>query len=364
LSFEPAACDFKRRRGGRQIPCKIQVGVKRLSDRIKQLFGYVLALGCLLWVFHDTHVERLWQSFTRINGWLLAAAIIFDILSYYCQGLRWELLLRPLGKISPLRTTQAIYAGLFTNEIVPLRPGELVRAYLVSRWLPVRFVSVFPSLAVERMFDGIWLVLAIAVAALLVPLPKNLLEAEEILGAVILLAVGFFAYAVLSRARPVGMPASDETPVRNLWHRITRSLARLHEELRRIGTSHYAYMAFGVSVLILAFQIVAFWLVMIACGLSLSLWAGGVVLLIVHIGTAIPNAPSNVGTYQFFTVAGLQFFGIDKTPAAAFSVVVFLVLTIPLWVLGLFAIARSGMTLSFIRNEIGKIMGMVETPAK
>lgn len=97
-----------------------------------------------------------------------------------------------------------------------------------------------------------------------------------------------------------------------------------------------------------------------ACGLQLSFWAGAVVLLIVHIGTAIPNAPSNVGTYQFFTVVGLQLFGIDKTLATGFSVVVFIVLTIPLWVLGLFAIARSGMTLSFIRNEVGKMMNRAE----
>ncbi|MDZ7302206.1 MAG: flippase-like domain-containing protein [candidate division KSB1 bacterium] len=135
-------------------------------------------------------------------------------------------------------------------------------------------------------------------------------------------------------------------------------------ELRDIGTSHYAYIAFSVSVLILVFQIMAFWLVMIACGLPLSLLAGAVILLIVHIGTAIPNAPSNVGTYQFFSVVGLQLFGIDKTPAAGFSVVVFIVLTIPLWVLGLFAIARSGMTLPFIRGEISKMMSRTENSKK
>ncbi len=97
-----------------------------------------------------------------------------------------------------------------------------------------------------------------------------------------------------------------------------------------------------------------------ACGLDLSLWAGAVVLLVVHIGTAIPNAPSNVGTYQFFCVVGLELFGIDKTLATGFSVVVFIVLTIPLWVLGLLAVSRSGMTLSFIRSEIGKIMSKPE----
>lgn len=319
---------------------------------IKQALGYLVALGCLMWVFHDIHLGRLWESFNHLNWWLIALAIFFDIASYYCQGVRWELLLRPQGRISSLRTTQAIYAGLFTNEIVPLRPGELVRAYLVSRWLPAEFVSVIPSMAVERLFDGVWLALAIAVAAFYVPLPKDVLKAEEILGVIMIILIGLFAYLVLGKRKTHDDSDFGWKP----WRAVKKFLRRLSGELRNIGASGPSYISFGVSLLILVFQILAFWLVMRACGLELALLAGAVVLLIVHIGTAIPNAPSNVGTYQFFTVLGLKLFGVDKTLATGFSVVVFIVLTVPLWVLGLLAISRTGMTLATIRGEIGKII--------
>jgi hypothetical protein len=36
----------------------------------------------------------------------------------------------------------------------------------------------------------------------------------------------------------------------------------------------------------------------------------------------IPNAPANVGSYQFFSVLGLTLFGVDKTVAAGFSIAV------------------------------------------
>ena len=103
-------------------------------------------------------------------------------------------------------------------------------------------------------------------------------------------------------------------------------------------------------------QAAAFWLVMTAYGMHLSFWVGAAVLLIVHFGTAIPNAPSNIGTYQFFTVLGLSFFGIDKTTAAGFSVAVFIILTVPLWVLGLLAVNGSGLSLRSIRGEIRRIL--------
>jgi hypothetical protein len=96
----------------------------------------------------------------------------------------------------------------------------------------------------------------------------------------------------------------------------------------------------------------SFWLVMIAFGIRLSPLAGALVFLIVHVGTALPNAPSNVGAYQFFCVVGLQLFGVEKTLAAAFSIVVFVLLTLPLWVLGFIAMARSGATIATIRADL------------
>jgi len=70
------------------------------------------------------------------------------------------------------------------------------------------------------------------------------------------------------------------------------------------------------------------------------------------LGTAVPNAPANVGSYQFFTALGLTLFGVDKATAAGFSIVVFLALTIPLWIIGFIALTASGMNLKRVRLEI------------
>ena len=91
---------------------------------------------------------------------------------------------------------------------------------------------------------------------------------------------------------------------------------------------------------------------MIACGLNIPLWKGAVVALIIIIGTAVPNAPSNVGSFQFFSVVGLTLFGVDKTAAAGFSLISYAFFTIPLWVLGYIALVSSGINLSHIRKEL------------
>ena len=94
------------------------------------------------------------------------------------------------------------------------------------------------------------------------------------------------------------------------------------------------------------------WVLLLGYGFGLSPWAGLAIFLIVHLGTALPNAPGNIGTYQLLCVLALQLFGIAKAPAAGFSVAAFVILTAPLWGLGALALARSGASLATIRRDL------------
>ena len=335
-----------------QQPAQVSNGPQHAASRVqrswKAAIGYVVAAACLVWVFHDVRFDELFRDIEAMNWWLVALAVGFDILSYLCQGWRWSLLLHPKGRLSVLRTTQAVYAGLFVNEILPMRIGEVLRIYLASRWLTVDFTTIVSSVLVERLFDAIWLALAAAVTILIVPLPRYLMDAEKLLAVIVLAALALFVYLVMKK-RPV-LPA--EISRHGFRSGLLRITGNLSSGIRDIGRSRYMYESLGVSGLFLIFQVLAFWLVMWAYGLRLSFWQGTVVVLILHLGTMIPSAPSNIGTYQFFTVVGLTQFGVEKTTATGFSVVVFLILTIPLWILGIFAFGRAGLTMRQLRTDL------------
>lgn len=305
------------------------------------VLGVALAAAGLLWVLHDFEWQQLRLYVQQLHWSWVALAIGFDVLSYVCQGLRWRWLLKPLGQLSTRRTTQAVYAGLFTNEILPFRLGEMVRAYLVARWLKVSVVAVLPTLFVERLFDAFWLVVGIGLTALCVPLPPELLHGAKWLGG------GTLGLALLLAFGIWRAPQSN--------YRWGRALARLQQGLQGLGRTREFYYAFGASLLLALCQALAFWLVMRSCGLAVSFWLGAAVYLIVHLGTAIPNAPANVGSFQFFTVVGLTLFGVDKATATVFSLIVFLLLTLPLLVLGCLALTTSELPLGKLyqlRQEI------------
>lgn len=327
----------------------------RRARRANAILGYALAVIFLAWVIHGTHFDRLFANVGRINWSLVGLGLVFDVLSYLCAGVRWHFLLKPVGRISALRTTQAVYAGLFLNEVLPMRVGELARAYLISRRLRVEVMRIVPSMAMERFFEATWLAVGIGLTAMFVPLPAHLARAGDILGAVVLAGAAAFVFLALWQKRRPANETAARAVSRNIWRRLGRLVLSLGRGVGEIGLSGNAAAAFFVTLLFFALQAFSFWFIMVAYHLDFSFWVGTAVFLIVYFGTSLPNAPANVGAYQFFCVLGLRLFGVDKTLATGFSIVVFILLTVPLIVLGFFAMAQSGLSIRSLREDLKKI---------
>ncbi len=301
---------------------------------LRTVLVWALGLALLAWSLHGIDTGAFAGRLRGLDWRWLALAIALDIASYACQGWRWRILLRPLGRLSVFETTEAIYAGLFASETLPMRAGEAVRTFVVARKLAARLGAVVPSILVERLMDAFWLAAAAAVAALFVPLPRYLLAGCAVLGAVLagaLAALGLLAVSGRVRSAISRVPLAG--PV----------LEPVASGLRAIGSLRLVVLALAVSLLVLAGQALSLYALMLASGLAYSVWAGCVVLVIVHLGTAIPNAPANIGSYQFFVIVGLQLFGAGKTEAAAFAMTAFVLLTAPLLLLGFVATARVGL---------------------
>jgi uncharacterized protein (TIRG00374 family) len=279
--------------------------------------------------------------------------MVVDIGRYAAQSLRWNLLLRPFGKISVAKTFQALYAGVFLNLILPLRVGEIARGYLASRFSGARFPSIVSSMFIEYLFDGIWFALGIGLVALVVPFPGQMAGTARVIGVLVIAAIGTFIFFLFYK-RNVESP--DTAPPRSLawkpvWHAMS-FLRKVRKGFQVIGVSRRFWVSLAISGFDIMFHIVAFWMIMHAYGIHLPLTVAAAILLFVFVGLIVPNAPSNVGSFQFLCVLGLLAFGVDKTTASGFSVFFFVIVNIPQVVIGWLAFMRSGEKLNEIRTRI------------
>jgi glycosyltransferase 2 family protein len=321
-------------------------------SRILRVVGYVLATLALGWVLVDFHIVQFMRQMGRVDWKWVLVGMGFDVLSYVAQALRWKWLLHPFGKVKLTHAIRAVFAGLFANLIFPLRPGELLRSYLVSNSEDISLGKVFGSVGVERLVDLVIATASLGVVSLLVPLPNRFRKVADTLGIVTLVLLAIVVIVIYYLEVKL---AQNPDFGRKLPSPLMRALLGLHS----MGTAVSFYPAVLASLFLPFCQVLGLWCMMKAyglklpeSGLELPFLAAIVVLLVINLGVSLPNAPANVGSYQFFCVLGLSVFQVEKTTATNFSIFAFLALTIPFIFLGFLGLVRSGLSLRTIRSTV------------
>jgi uncharacterized protein (TIRG00374 family) len=316
--------------------------------------SYLIAAACLFWSLHDIHFREFFHSVAGIRWPWVALAIFLQLLTYVCVAWEWQFLLCPAGYVSMPRLTQAVFAGRFANDILPVQLGYLVRVFLVAKWLKKNVATIVPSLLVERLWDGLWLAIGICVMAFFVPLSPQLLRARNILAIVVGTGIALVVFVVFRNRRKTSA-SRNEIFSRWKWIRkITSFVERMSDGVHRIGRSHVLPAVLSLAFLKLLIQAMSFYAMMWAYGFRFSFWIGVAVFLIAYLGICVPSTPAGAGLFQVCSIAGLRTFGVDKTEAAGFSLVAFVLLTLPLLVAGFLAFAQSGLTFRNLKNEADK----------
>ncbi|HYL76967.1 MAG TPA: lysylphosphatidylglycerol synthase transmembrane domain-containing protein [Bryobacteraceae bacterium] len=93
------------------------------------------------------------STFYRIDWRWLLVSMLLMLLTYVGRALRWEVMLRPLGKKLSIRKLTSDTAIGFTAVVLLGRPGELVRPYLISKSADVPFSSQMAAWLLERILD-------------------------------------------------------------------------------------------------------------------------------------------------------------------------------------------------------------------
>jgi uncharacterized membrane protein YbhN (UPF0104 family) len=314
---------------------------------------YAISFGCLFWVLAHTDYEQMAHDIARMHWGWVTFAMVTDVLVYFFHGWRWSLLLSPLAPVPFWRSVRAIYVGLFANEILPFRTGEVIRCYLQARWNALPLSVTFSSALIERIFDGVWLVACLFVALRIVRLPGAIvnvgstLAVTVLVGAVLVGAAMFWkesTYAALSRNRHL------------------RHVAVLLEDLHIIGHSRFLYFSAIASLPYLLLQVVPIWAMGKAYGsIDLSLPQAFVVMVVVRFSSIIPQAPGNLGLFNAAAIAALMLFGVDKMEASNFSMVLWAVITLPLLLVGTIAVAITGTRIGELQQQARTSMPVSET---
>ncbi|HEY7391773.1 MAG TPA: lysylphosphatidylglycerol synthase transmembrane domain-containing protein [Bryobacteraceae bacterium] len=316
---------------------------RRIPSWLPQVLGYCLSAVCLLWALRNYNFHELPAAIRSLDWKWVALGVGCDLAVYLTHAWRWNTLLGPVARLGYWRTVQSIYIGLFANEVLPLRVGELIRCYLLAHWNDLRISLIFSSAAVERLFDGFYMLAAFFLTASFVRrIPEKLTILVDVLGVFVLIGACVLVWVIRYKQHAHLIAAESR------W---ASTLRHIVEGLHLMGN----WRTMGATALIsgayLALQVVSYWALMKAFLLDLSFLQAGGVLAIVRFATAVPNAPGNVGVFQLACVTALALFDVERTDAQTFAIVLFFALSMPLLIGGAIATALTGVNIRQIREH-------------
>jgi hypothetical protein len=318
----------------------------RTRSRIILVLTNLISIFFLVWSLRDVKLAALADDLATMNWWWVAVAVIADIAVYSWQAWRWSLLLHPVEPVSFWQTVRAIYVGLFANEVLPFRAGEVVRCYLISRWTQLPFSVSLSSALIERIFDGIWLCACFVLTLKLIPIPRHmgwLIKGGYILGGFVLFATMLLALAMFRRQQTRAALSGKS------WQGHLRVLI---DDLSLIGHSRYLYFAFAQSLPYLLLQVIPIYAAFNGYGFdTLDLKDAFALMVILRMGSVVPQAPGNLGLFQFLTKESLvKILHVVPVEAERFSLVLWGIVTLPLLIGGLVALTVTGARIGELRR--------------
>jgi uncharacterized protein (TIRG00374 family) len=295
--------------------------------RLRIAFGVVVTVATLALAARGVDFATLLRDMGRADLWLLIGlSVPLHTATLWLRALRWRHLteaVAPIGR-SPLFRATAV--GALANNVLPLRIGEVVRAYYLARETPAGTAPLFGTIVLERGIDGL-VVLGLALAlfgarggpdagALAVGAPL-LLAGVLPLGAVLWLRIAPEQVITASRTllRVVARGRGADA-VERLLRRIAEGLGSLH------GGRHLGWVAWHSFWIWTALGIAPFLVAMAALGIDLGSFerqvsAGFVTLTAVGIAVALPSAPGFFGPYHLAAREALRRFGVTEELALA-----------------------------------------------
>lgn len=335
------------------------------SRNLRLLVGVLISAVFIWMALRGLHLPDVWISLrTADYVWLIPSIAVY-FLAVWARTWRWDYLLRPMKQIPLRRLFPVVVIGYMGNNVYPFRAGELLRAFVLRQQEDVSMSSSLATIVVERVFDGLVMLLFVFVALPFAPLPSDSIRLVVIVGSVVFLGallVFFAVAAVPSRFMAVTewfaarlLPERYRAPLLNFTQRFIVGLAAL-----RSGRG--LVMIFLTSVVIWLLETVKYWFVMHAFDFTASFFALMLMNGVVNLATTLPSAPGYIGTFDGPGIAVLTLYGVEPAIATAYTLTLHAALWLPITLLGIYYMIRIEMRWADIGRAVDAGRGIVEEP--
>jgi glycosyltransferase 2 family protein len=273
---------------------------RRIRSLGRQLFGILLAAGCLWLAFRGIDTSALLRALAGASFVCILASGLLHLIGACVKCTKIGILVRPVKKLTYRNLFAAEMVSVLVDTLFPLRLHELVRAYFLGRSGKISSAFIFGTEFVVKVVEVLLLTAALFALSALTPMPPWATTSIHLLLAIVWAAGSFLIIMVR-------WPALGRLPHRLLERVNIRGVSRIGRLLTEVldGISRTAVRPSALLGVLLVtvteWTLLSggLWMAALAVGVTLTPVQLLGVLVANHVAFAIPSSTSgSIGIYE------------------------------------------------------------------
>lgn len=325
----------------------------------RHLIGIAVTLLCLIIIARQINLHEVLQALEEFEWPYLALGIASLAFGYALRIFRWSVMLRASGATAKWRSCSAPFLGsIALNNVLPLRIGDIVRAFVFPSALGISKTTGTSSLLMERLIDLMTLLLCLAIGVMAIPetqLPAWLTKTAITLalagGSVLML--GFFFSGTVSRMFD-NLAQARTHQSNDRLRRLLASMSGLFKDIEAMSRARILITVIGLSMLIWIGESGLFYFILLGFGLDASPAVAVVVMAIATLSTLVPSSPGYVGPFHLAAFTAITLIGGTSAQAGSYAVLSHLALWLPTTIAGAIAIWMKPALFHTVRMQSGR----------
>ncbi len=305
------------------------------SQYLQLLVGIAISGLFIFIALRGLHLPDVWASLRTANYlWIIPGVLVYFV-GLWARTWRWHYTLRHLKHVSLRQLFPLICIGYFGNNVFPFRAGEVLRSYVLQRKEGIPIGSSLATVFIERIFDGLVMLLFVFLALPFAPLPSFYRNSVIVLTLILVVATVVFVWMAVQphRVEVFYRWMAD----RFLPNRIRGLTDGFYDKfmlgLQSLSSGSDVLMIFGTSIVVWLLETVKYWFVMHGFPFQVSFLTLMLMNGIVNLATSLPSAPGHVGTFET-GISVLTSYGIEKAIATSYTLTLHAALWVPVTAVG------------------------------
>jgi len=312
--------------------------------KIKFFIGILISTLIVVYLYINTNWKEIFDLTSNANFWVLIPATFIIVAQFVFRSLRWNYLINKNNTSLRLKF-DAILFGNFINYILPMRAGEFVRPGFLSSSSKLTYSHCLISVILERFFD----LMAVLAGFIFIVFSNHTFEdyiyRTSYFFSLLVLSIFVFIFLSIFYSNFLKkivnlfiffLPISFKKFINNFLDSFIESALILNNKKNLFFVVFYTILVWLTTYL----QFYIFLFLFDLGTIPISATFAVLIATLVALAVAAPSAPGFIGVFQAGCLLAFSLFGIDKSFALSYSLIVHLHQYILILLYGVYIIFR------------------------